>query len=135
MTYNSLREKISAEKAERNARYIQYEIIYADAWMAGRDAALAHKPRPMVVSDSNGTVVDYVEDGICGFAWVRVPGNTSFGKWLAKHKNPSPGYPKGLDIWISDYSQSYERKAAHARAMAAYLVAHGIEARAGCRLD
>ena len=135
MTYTSLREKISAEKAERQARYTQFETIYADAWMAGVEAATAHKPRPMIISDGTGRVVDYVPDGMCGFAWVRVPGNTSFGKWLAKHKGARPGYPKGLEVWIGDYEQSYERKAAHARAMAAYLVAHGIEAWAGYRLD
>ena len=135
MTFTTLREKISAEKAEREARYAEFEKLYAEAWEKGREAARNCRPRPMHVVDSNGDWLDTVDDGICGFGWVNVPGNTSFGKWLAKYRGARPGYPKGLEIWISDYGQSYERKAAHAGAMALYLQLHGVRARAGSRLD
>lgn len=135
MTYSTLREKIAAEKAEREARYTQFTVLWHNAWQLGERAAMAHKPRTMVVSDSDGTVVDVVPEGMCGFAWLNVPGNTSFGKWLKKQGLARPDYPKGLSVWISAYSQSYERKVAHAVAMAEYLRGNGIECRVGSRLD
>jgi hypothetical protein len=135
MAFTSLREKISAEKVERAARYQEFDRLYLEAWMAGRDAARACRPRPMVVTTEEGDWLDIVDDGMCGFGWVNVPGNTSFGRWLVKTGKARPGYPKGLEIWISDYGQSYERKAAHAGAMADYLRAKGIDCYAGSRLD
>jgi hypothetical protein len=83
MAYSSLREKISAEKHERAARYQEFDRLFLEAWMAGRDAARACKPRPMVVTTEEGDWLDIVDDGMCGFGWVNVPGNTSFGRWLA----------------------------------------------------
>lgn len=46
-----------------------------------------------------------------------------------------PSYTGGLEYSIQAYSQSYDRKSAHARAMASYLVDNGIECYAGGRLD
>lgn len=135
MEYKTLREKISAEKAEREQRYAQFAALWRKAWELGEQAAIAHKPRTMVVSDSDGTVVDVVQEGMCGFAWLNVPGNTSFGKWLKKQGIARPDYPAGLCVWISSYSQSYERKVAHAVAMAQYLRGNGVECRVGSRLD
>lgn len=57
----------------------------------------------------------------CGFAWVEVPGNTSFGRWLKKTGNGRKGYPKGIHIWISEHGQSYTDKMTHASAMAESL--------------
>lgn len=135
MEYKTLKEKIAAEKVEREARYTQFAKLWTMAWELGEQAATAHKPRTMVVSDSDGTVVDVVPEGMCGFAWLNVPGNTSFGKWLKKHGLARPDYPTGLCVWISAYSQSYERKVMHATAMASYLRDNGIECRVGSRLD
>jgi hypothetical protein len=133
--FKTLREKIAADKVERQARYAAFEQLFLDAWHAGRDAARDCRPKPMVVTNDRGDWLDYVDDGICGFGWVNVPGTTSFGKWLKKNGRARPDYPTGLSIWISDYGQSYERKAAHAGAMAAYLQANGIACRARSRLD
>lgn len=135
MEYKTLREKIAAEKAEREARYSLFAALWQKAWELGEKAATEHKPRTMVVSDSDGTVVDVVPEGMCGFAWLSVPGNTSFGKWLKKQGYARPDYPTGLSVWISAYSQSYERKVVHATAMADYLRGNGIECRVGSRLD
>lgn len=134
-THKTLREKIAADKVERQARYAAYEKLFLDAWMAGREAARNARPLPMVVTTYEGDVLDVVDDGMCGFGWVNVPGNTSFGRWLKKTGKARPDYPTGLSIWISDYGQSYDRKAAHAGAMAAYLQVNGIPCRAGSRLD
>lgn len=133
--YNSLREKIAAEKAERNARYEEFAKHWEAAWREGERAATEVKPRPMVVTDGNGRQVDYVPDGVCGFAWLNVPGNTSFGRWLKKGGMARPDYPTGLCVWISSYDQSHTRKAAHAYAMARYLQSQGIECFARSRLD
>jgi hypothetical protein len=133
--HKTLREKIAADKVERAARYAEFEKLYLNAWLAGREAARNCKPRPMIVTTAEGDWIDYVDDGACGFGWVNVPGNTSFGKWLKKNNRARPDYPTGLSIWISDYGQSYERKAAHAGAMAAYLQGKGIKCYAGSRLD
>lgn len=133
--FKSLREKIAHEKAERETRYAMFEQVFNEAWNAGIAAATSIVPRTMVVQDMNGNVVDVVPEGPCGFAWLKVKGNTSFGKWLAKHHRARPGYPKGIELWISEYGQSYERKAAHAQAMASYLRGKGIDAWCGSRLD
>jgi hypothetical protein len=133
--HKTLREKIAADKVERAARYAEFEKLYLNAWLAGREAARNCKPRPMIVTNEIGDWLDIVDDGMCGFGWVNVPGNTSFGKWLKKNNRARPDYPTGLSIWISDYGQSYEHKAAHAGAMAAYLQVNGIPCRAGSRLD
>lgn len=133
--YNTLKEKISAEKAERNARYEAFAKLWDTAWAEGVTAANAAKPKPMVVMDGQGRQIDYVRDGMCGFAWLNVPGNTSFGRWLKKKGIARPDYPTGLCVWISAYEQSHDRKAAHAYAMARYLQSQGIECVARSRLD
>lgn len=133
--YNSLREKISAEKGEREARYALFAQHWDSAWQEGVKAAQNAKPRPMVVTDMGGNQIDYVPDGVCGFAWINVPGNTSFGRWLKKKGVARPDYPTGLSVWISAYEQSHDRKAAHAYAMARYLQSVGIQCSARSRLD
>ena len=135
MEFKTLREKIAAEKKERQERYARFEELFSTAWQLGMNAANSCVPAPMIVTDVRGNQIDYVRDGVCGFAWVSFSGNTSFGKWLAKHKKVRKGYPKGLELSIQAYEQSYERKASHARAMAAYLQSHGVDCWAGCRLD
>lgn len=133
--YTTLREKIAAEKGERQERYARFSKLWAEAWEAGRAASGATSPKPMVVTNMDGTVVEVVPDGMCGFAWLRFKGNTSFAKWLQKHHRTHPGYPSGVEIFISDYGQSYELKRAHASAMASYLASQGIEVKVGSRLD
>jgi len=133
--FKTLREKIAAEKTERQARYARYEELFSTAWQLGMNAAHSCVPRPMIVTDAHGNQLDYVPDGMCGFAWLSFSGNTSFAKWLSKHKKTRKGYPKGIELPIHAYEQSYERKASHARAMAAYLQSHGVECWAGSRLD
>lgn len=135
MTYSTLREKISAEKAEREARHSHYSQLWEAAWNAGTKAANETIPRAMVVIDGEGNPVDYISEGPCGFAWLNVPGNSSFGKWLKKFRGARPDYPTGLCVWISDYNQSHARKAAHAYAMARVLQDNGIVCHARSRLD
>jgi hypothetical protein len=89
------------------------------------------------MDDSSAVVQEWYElNGVCGFAWVVVtPGTCAFARWLKKHDHAKPHYYGGVSIWIGGYGQCYEKKVAHATAMAAYLRQVGINAHAGDRLD
>lgn len=121
------------------------EILYAEAEAAGIAAGEAAAPRPMIVYEADVLTgrakpdgqAWHVPEGVCGFAWVNIrPGTSSFARWLkaAGHARRD-SYYGGVTIWIGAHGQSYERKMAHARAMAAVFAAAGIEARASGRLD
>jgi hypothetical protein len=143
--HGTLREKIAAESAERKVRYAKFEAVYAAAAAAGRKAGEAASPVPMVVSEADGLSNRpapggkswHVPEGACGFAWVTVsPGNCSFARWLAKQKLARKGYYGGMEIWVSAFGQSVERKEACAAAMAATFQSElGVTAYAGSRLD
>jgi hypothetical protein len=143
--YGSLRERIAAEKVERQAKYAKFEAAYNKAAEAGRAAGEAAKPRAMMVvqpsdplnANSVPNAMWHVPEGACGFAWVTVsPGNCSFANWLKKQKLARKAYGGGVQIWISAFNQSVERKEACAQAMAEVLRAElGVTAYAGSRLD
>jgi len=144
MEYASLRDRIAAESAERQARYQQYETVWAAAVEAGNRAAQAAIPAPMVVQqhaspidDSSPVVQQWtVNEGPCGFAEVRLSkGNTSFAHWAKKNAGFRKHYYGGLSFWVSGFGQSMERKYAFARAAAAVLSENGIDAYASSRLD
>lgn len=146
MSYGTLREKIAAESAERKLRYAAFAAAYDKAVAAGRAAGEACSPRPMIVTQHVNALDDgspaakqwYAAEGACGFAWVKVfPGNCSFAKWLIKQGiAKGRAYAGGVDIWVSAFGQSIERKQACASAMAKVLVAElGVKAYADSRLD
>jgi hypothetical protein len=146
--YGSLREKIAAEKVARKAKYAAFEAAMAKASAAGRAAGEAAKPQAMMVSELSNPLNDnsvpkamwYVPDGVCGFAWVKVsPGNSSFAKWLSKNKLARKSYYGGVEISVSDFGQSMERKEACANAMAKVLneelAGQGLSIYASSRMD
>ena len=143
--YGSLREKIAAESVARKAKHAAYEAAFAKAAAAGKAAGEAAKPRAMMVVQPSNPLDDnsvpnamwHVPEGACGFAWVNVsPGNSPFANWLKKKKLASKAYHGGVDIWISDFGQSVERKEACATAMASVLREEiGVKAYASSRLD
>jgi hypothetical protein len=146
MNYPTLKEKIAAGSVVRKANYAKFEAAYEKARLAGKAAGEACKPAAMIVTQHANPANDasppvkewYVPEGMCGFAWVKVtPGNCSFAKWLRKQKIVGgSAYGGGVDIWISAFGQSYERKEACAQAMAKVLVEElGIKAYAQSRLD
>jgi len=122
-----------------------FETTYHAAMAEGCKAAVAKVPTPMVVQqhenvfDDNSAVTKqwHVPSGVCGFAWVTVrPGNCAFANWLKKNGyGRTDSYAGGVCIWVSLYGQSYEKKVAHADAMAASLCKAGIKACADSRLD
>lgn len=111
--------------------------------------------------DSPVTRQWYVPSGVCGFAWVIVrPGTCSFARWVATHDPDGNrirkqdqqsdkhhlrytgnrpigqrGYRGGIQIWVSYFGQSMERKQAYARAFAHALQINGISAYADSRMD
>lgn len=122
----------------------KYAALAKKADAAGKAAAEAKTPTPMIVGEAKSLFDDsidyskptyFVESGVCGFAWVFVKGNTGFGRWAKNAGIASKGYPTGLNIRVSGYGQSYERKMAYAQAYAAVLKEAGVTAYAEGRLD
>lgn len=118
--------------------------ILEQAQAAGREAGAACRPTPVAFVASGldnkplpGAVPEVVDDGVCGFAWVHIKGNTEFGRWASREGLAFKDYPSGLLIRLEgDYNQSLERKEAHARAMAKVLRDNGIsDAYAKSRMD
>lgn len=122
----------SMKRAQRDSEYI---TLYEKADAAGKAAAVACVPNPMVVCQGDA-IVEVVNDGVCGFAWVTVrPGNSSFALWLKKNMGARRAYYGGMELWVSSYGQSMARKEAYAQAFANVLREAGINAYAGSRMD
>ena len=104
---------------------------------AGRAAAEAIEPMPMVVTDASRGKSYFVSEGPCGFAWINVkPANCAVAKYLKAHYRASrDSYNGGITYWVHDYGQSMARKEAFAYAMAKVLRDAGIRAYAGSRMD
>ena len=123
-----------------------WQALYDEADKAGKDAANACNPLPMVVGEAKSIFsneidrskpMHYVADGVCGFAWVNVkPGNSAFAKWLkAKKLARKDEYYGGVCVWVGAYNQSMQRKEAYAYAFARVLNDKGIKAYARSRMD
>lgn len=121
-----------------------FQALYNSANQAGVAAAEKMVPQAMVVSQHSDVLNDaspvvkqwYVPDGVCGFAWVKVfPGNSPFANWLKKKQLAHKAYSGGVDIWVSAYGQSMQKKEAYAHAFASVLSAAGIKAYPGSRMD
>lgn len=119
-----------------------FRAITAAARAAGLEAGEKSCPRPMVVQEIGvyGDVLKTYEpvmDGVCGFAWIKVrPGNSPFARYLkAVGLTSGRAYDGGVDIWVRDFNQSYEKKMAYAAAYASILQQAGINAYATGRLD
>jgi hypothetical protein len=125
----------------------KYAAVAAAADAAGKAAADAAIPTPMIVGTAKAIIgpgaddIDYskptyyVPGGVCGFAWVALKGNSGFGRWAKREGIARPGYPSGLMIRANVGGQSYETKMAYAQAYAAVLREHGITAYPQGRLD
>ena len=108
------------------------------AHRAGMEAGNNAIPAPMVIVDGETKeVIDVVDDGLCGFAWINIkPARGAFVNYLKERKWGSyDSYYGGHSIWVHHFGQSITRKEAYAFAFAKVLLAHGITAYAGSRLD
>jgi 2-hydroxy-3-keto-5-methylthiopentenyl-1-phosphate phosphatase len=112
----------------------QCDEILKEAIEEGVKAVDALQVVPMVVV--GGGKEYFVEVGVCGFAWVNVqPGNGSFAKWLKKHNLARSSSSGGVNIWISSFGQSLQKKETYADAMADTFNKYGIRAYSQSRLD
>jgi len=107
--------------------------LYEKAELEGREAASAVNVNPMYVT--SGATTWKVDDGVCGFAWVTIFGNTSFVKWLKANHIARKNSGRGVTVWVSAYNQSVTRKEAFAKAFAAVLKEAGVDAYADSRMD
>ena len=122
---------------------LDFQVLALKAHEAGVRAVERATVVPMVVqqradpiNDSSPVVQQYmVPDGVCGFAWVKFKGNTAWGRYAKKNLKARPAYPTGLQINISAYNQSMQKKEAYATAYAAVLREAGVDAWADSRLD
>lgn len=148
LDFDTLRDKIAFEKAERAARYAEFDALVREARVAAQAAGEAVEIAPSIVGTAIGLsdVIDttkpmyYDTAGVCGFAWVEVrPGSCSFARWLVKMGFASAAYRGGVRIRMSGFGQSYERKMAAAQAFAGVLkdspLLEGVRIYPGGRLD
>lgn len=123
------------------AKDFHFREIWHEAYEAGQRAAEECRPKPMHVgvqrADGTFAHLETIEDGVCGFAWINVkPGNSPFANWLKRNDRARKDhYYGGVTIWVGEYQQSLERKAAHAQAFAMVLQQYGIKAYASSRMD
>lgn len=133
-----------------------YEVlknILVEADAAGRAAVAVAKVTPMIVGSAKSLFsneIDYsqptefVEDGVCGFAWINVypdfKGSTKLGKEERKVLEQL-GFSKDWDnprryyLWVRDFNQSMQKKETYGRAYAKVLRANGIGAVCVSRMD
>lgn len=128
------------------------KTICNNADAAGLAAVREAQVVPMVVGQETSLfsgVIDktkptyYVEDGVCGFAWVNVypanKGNTRLGKEERRALEASGfrknEYEKCYQLWISQFNQSMQKKEAYAQAFAKVLRDAGIKSYSGSRMD
>jgi len=131
---------LQEKSAERASRVQTFESLAKQAHAAGMAAGTACIPIPMGVGqpmpDGSVKLIEVVEDGACGFAWVTIrPGNSSFSIWAKKAGIASRAYGGGVMVWVGGFNQSMARKEAYARAYAEVLTAYGIKAYSGSRMD
>ncbi len=141
-------EEASRIISEANENKPDYAAIWNEASEAGLKALRECKPTPMVVQqhanvlDDNSPVVKQwgAPEGVCGFAWINVKGNTGFARWASKNKNSldfgRSQYYGGYNIGAPrEAGQSYERKCAWASAFAEVLDKYSIWTCIYSRLD
>lgn len=130
----------------------KFKEIIVKAAIAGNEAVSKAKIIPMIVGEAKSLFsneidyskpVEFVESGVCGFAWINVypefKGSTKLGKEERKvleaagfSKNE---YEKNYQRWVSEFNQSMQKKEAFARAFSKVLRENGINASAGSRID
>jgi hypothetical protein len=132
---------IGAVLAHKNGRGTpdasDFPALIAAAEAAGYAAAEACTPRPMhVVDATSGTRYEPVMDGVCGFAWITIrPATSALAKYLKSAGKGRPAYGGGLQVWVSQFNQSMQKKEAYAYAYAKVLTEAGFNAYAGSRMD
>jgi len=121
-------------KSDREMQYFQW---IHEAEKAGKEAALeAAKHMKTYAIMQNGVRIDIMR-GLCGFAWVKIKnGKSSLARFMVKEKLADKGTYGGVEVWVGDFGQSVDMKAAYASAYARKLSElSGEEAFSQSRLD
>ena len=120
----------------------EHHELFQRAYAAGMDALNAAVPVPMRIVEADiwgkpkaGSQVWVEPEGMCGFAWVRIKGNTGFARTMKSMGFFRKAWDRGFEFWVSEGGQSVERKEAFARAFAKVLRDGGVDAYADSRLD
>jgi hypothetical protein len=123
------------ESPETKSAKPNFQAIWDEAVKAGREAVENMAVSPAIhLSDGNQIPEGH---GPCGFAWLILKdARKGFAKW-AKEKGigRADSYYGGINVWISDYNQSMNKKETFAYAVAGVLSKHGIDARPMSRMD
>jgi hypothetical protein len=110
------------------------EQIYSEAHNAGMVALNKCVPRPMVVNAVDKSY--YVEDGLCGFAYIIIrPARGQLISWLKKNNIGRKHYNGGYSIFVGEGDQSVAKKEAYAKAFAEVLKKYDINCHVETRLD
>ena len=104
-----------------------------EAHERGHRAAIFTDEQMIQVQDQDGRVFEPFP--ICGFAWIRVKGLR--GKKLKEFQKRGfdKSFSGGQMLFVDDYGQSHDRKAAYAREYAKTLQEKGFDAWSESRLD
>jgi hypothetical protein len=96
-------------------------------------------PQPMTVGGGSSNQTYFVEDGLCGFAWINLPKRGKFSNWLLENGYARVNsYGPGIRIWYSYLgldTQSYERNKAGCYAAAKVFQEYGFKCEVDYRLD
>ena len=126
--------EVTPKTKKASPKEAEFKALLERAQINGRKKVESLEVNPMVVTD--GVQNWFVADGSCGFAWVVIrPGNCAFANWLKKKEIARAHYYGGVQIWISAYNQSMQKKMAFAEGMAEVFKEAGIEAHADSRMD
>lgn len=108
--------------------------ILDEAHAAGIEAAARCVPSPVAFVAADlygnplpGAVPEVVNDGVCGFAWIHIKGNTAFGRWAKAQGYARKCVYSGLNISLREHTQSMARKEAYGRAAVDVLRRYGID--------
>tara|TARA_B100000686_G_C16598435_1_gene867343 strand:+ start:109 stop:591 length:483 start_codon:yes stop_codon:yes gene_type:complete len=136
LSYEEADKLIQDALKEKDNKLQEFQTIIDKAKSAGLKAVKELKVIPMTVVSHQTGKEYFVEDGLCGFAWVNLyPATSSFARWLKKEGIGRKGYPSGLSIWIDDFNQSLQKKETYARAYAEVLRDYGYKAYSSSRMD
>jgi len=124
-----------------------YERIINEAKLAAETAVKNATPTAIVVGmakDITGNEMvpgteEVWDEGVCGFAWIKVSGRGGFAKYLKENQLGRKGVYGGIEIWSSNLDgyrgQSLERKEASMNAVSEVLSKHGIKNTVYSRMD
>jgi len=101
----------------------RWAALYEAADARGREAAKNTVPKPMKIVGA-----PIAMEGMCGYACIRLPGTSSFARWLRAEGIADKAYGRpGVEVPAVRLSQSVDRAESYANAFARVLWLNGID--------